>query len=192
VSTAKVAHKFGPNTSSSKASGHPIMYGKPKVALDFGPFPDGGGYPHAFLEWAYATMEADPDSVVHFCSGSMTRGIRIDIRPEMNPTYCCDCRKTPLADGSVKWIMADPPYSKEYAHNLYGTSDVYPKPYEIVKEATRILEPGGMLGLLHFQVPYFRKPMKLVGVWAITQGLGYNIRAWTLLRKQGETPKEGT
>ena len=177
-------HKFGPSSKSSKGQGHPIMYGRPKAAQWFDAFPDGGGYPKGFLEWAFDLMEVtDPTQVCHLCSGSMRVGITVDIRASMKPQIIADCRDVPLPDESLKWIIADPPYSTEYAKNLYDTENVYPKPYDIVKEAGRLLQPGGQMGLLHFQVPYFRRPMKLLGVYGITQGLGYNIRAFTHLQK---------
>ena len=176
-------HPFGPSGPRSKGEGHPVMFGF-KPAEDFGPFPNGGGYPYRFLKHAYDTLGVtDPDKVLHLCSGSMLRGIRVDIRPETNPTVVADARKTPFADGSFRWIMCDPPYSEEYAKNLYGTEANYPKPGELLREATRLLEPGGRVGLLHFQVPMFRKPLRLVGVWGITTGLGYNIRAWSVFER---------
>ena len=178
-------HWFGPNSCKSKGNGHPIMFGK-NPSLDFGAFKDGGGYPLRFMSFAYNVLGVtDPDKVVHLCSGSVTRGIRIDIRPEVNPTIVADCRKVPLSDGSCDWIMADPPYSREYAKNLYGTELFYPTPNEILKEASRLLRIGGRIGLLHFQVPMFRKPLNLIQVYGITTGLGYNIRAWSVLEKEG-------
>lgn len=187
-------HTFGPNAGAkAKGSGHPVMFGKQKPAHDFDPFPEGGGYPHRFLGWAYELMEeangmkVDPNQVLHLCSGSMLTGIRVDIRPEKNPDIVADCRNVPLPDNSVDWIMADPPYSLEYAKNLYGTEDNYPSPGQIVKEAMRLLKPGGLLGLLHFQVPMIRKPAKIVNVYGVTTGSGYAIRAWTLIKKPEET-----
>lgn len=160
------------------------MYGKPKPALHFGDFPDGGGYPHRFLEFAYEVMGVvDPSKVLHLCSGSMKTGIRVDIRPEMNPDIVADCRNVPLPDGSVDFILADPPYASDYARNLYGTEASYPKPGEILKEAARLLKPGGKIGLLHFIVPVTRKPMKMLGVYGVTTGAGYAIRAWSLWQR---------
>jgi SAM-dependent methyltransferase len=183
-------HNFGPNAGAkAKQSGHPVMFGRPKAAADFVDFPEGGGYPHRFLSYAYELMEAvngttvDPDMVLHLCSGSVQTGVRVDIRPEKNPDIVADCRNVPLPDESFDWILADPPYSVEYAKNLYGTDDNYPKPGEIVKEAMRLLRPGGLLGILHFQVPMIRKPAKIVNVYGVTTGSGYAIRAWTLIQK---------
>lgn len=166
------------------------MFGHPKEALHFGEFPDGGGYPLGFMEWALSEMAAiagvqlDPDDVLHMCSGSVRTGITVDIRPELNPDIVADCRNVPLPSGSQRFIMADPPYSAEYAANLYGTGAVYPKPGQILTEAARLLVPGGLVGLLHHQVPTFRRPLKLIRVYAVHRGLGFGLVAWTLLRRE--------
>lgn len=190
--TEQSTHWFGPNAGKkAKGSGHPVMFGKMKSAELFDDFPEGGGYPHRFLPWAFEIMSehgptVDPDKVLHLCSGSLKTGVRVDIRPEKNPDIVADCRNVPLPDESFDWILADPPYSEDYATNLYGTGDSYPKPGEIVSEACRLLKPNGLLGLLHFQVPVIRKPMKIVNVYGVTTGCGYAIRAWTLLRKEAQ------
>lgn len=179
-----MGHWFGAQKPGSPGKGHPIMFGF-KEAEHFGDFPEGGGYPKSFLKYAYATLGVtDPKHVLHLCSGSMTVGVRIDIRPETNPTVVSNCVSTPFADESFSWIMADPPYAESYAENLYGTGSVYPKPGEILREATRLLKPGGRVGLLHFLVPMSRKPLRLVGVWGITTGAGYAIRAWSVFEKK--------
>jgi SAM-dependent methyltransferase len=177
------AHTFGPSGPSSKGNGHPLLFGR-GVAQDFIRMPDGGGYPIGFVEHAYEWLGVtNPDLVLHLCSGSMRRGIRVDIRPEMEPDVVCDARSTPFDDESFDWIMIDPPYSEEYARNLYGTEKHYPKPGQLMKEASRLLRPGGKVGILHFQVPMVRKPLKIVEVRGITTGLGYAIRAFTICEK---------
>lgn len=177
-------HDFGTSNKNSKGKGHPIMYGKPQKATHFVDFPDGGGYPKGFVEWALETMGChDPSALLHLCSGSMRTGVRVDIRPEMNPDIVADCRDVPLADGSFDFVLADPPYAEDYARNLYGTERYYPKPGQILKEAARLLRVGGKVGLLHFIVPVTRKPLKIRGVYGITSGNGNAIRAWTLLEK---------
>ena len=183
-------HWFGASSDASKGKGHPAMFGYPQGALHFDPFPEGGGYPNGFVEWAFDEMQSKtstilvPEQVLHLCSGSMKIGVTVDIRPEKNPTHVADCRNVPLPDESFDFIMADPPYSEDYATNLYGTGEHYPKPGQILKEACRLLRPGGFVGLLHFQVPMSRKPLKLVKVYGVTTGAGYAIRAWTLFRKE--------
>lgn len=176
-------HSFGPHGKTSKGRGHPLLFGKSEAEY-FDPFPDGGGYPKRFLSFAFEKLEVDdPDRVLHLCSGSMRSGVRVDIRPEMNPTVVCDARNTPFDDESFEWVMIDPPYSEEYARNLYGTEDSYPKPGQLMREASRLLRPGGKVGLLHFQVPMIRKPLKMLAVYGITTGMGYNIRSFTVCEK---------
>jgi hypothetical protein len=172
-----------PHSKTSKGKGHPLLFGM-KESMMFEDFPEGGGYPKTFLEKAHGIMGIEnPDEVLHLCSGSVKYGVTVDIRPEKNPTILADCRSVPLPSRSVKFILSDPPYSKDYATNLYGTGEKYPEPFEILREATRLLVDGGKIGLLHFQVPMFRKPLKLRGVWGVTTGLGYNIRAFSVFEK---------
>ena len=176
-------HWFGPYGERSRGSGHPVMFGF-KEAEHFEEFPEGGGYPRHFLTSAFEELGVtDPSKVLHLCSGSMRTGIRVDIRPETNPDVICDCRKTPFSDESFDSIMVDPPYSKLYAENLYGTGEHYPTPGEILKEAARLLRPGGRVGFLHFQVPHVRRPLRLLKVIGITTGSGYAIRAWSVFEK---------
>lgn len=177
-------HSFGTYSSSSKGEGHPIMYGSPQPVIWFDAFPDGGGYPKRFMEWAHREMECDdPGGVLHLCSGSVRIGVTVDIRAEVNPQIVADARQVPLPDESFNWIMIDPPYSETYANNLYGTGTTYPKPGELLKEAARLCRTGGLIGLLHFIVPVTRRPLKIRKVYGITTGNGTAIRAWTLLEK---------
>ena len=166
-----------------RGSGHPIMFGM-KEADYFGDFPDGGGYPRRFLEKAFEIMGVtDPEKVLHVCSGSMKIGITVDMRPEMHPKIVADARSLPFAADTFQWIMTDPPYSQEYAENLYGTGDAYPNPHSLCDECLRVLKPGGYLGFMHHIVPKFHKPGRLLKVYTITQGVGYNVRAWSLFTK---------
>ena len=177
-------HWFGVHSASSQGKGHPLMYGKPQPTIHYTDFPDGGGYPKGFMEWAAETMGcADMNLILHLCSGSVVTGTRVDIRPGVNPDIVADCRHVPLPDESFDFIMADPPYAESYAQNLYGTGESYPKPGEILKEAARLLRPGGKVGLLHFIVPMIRQPLKIRGTYGITSGVGNAIRCWTLCEK---------
>lgn len=179
--------RFGPRIGLKGGKGHPLLFGM-SPTLDFNDFEDGGGYPSGFMAKAYETlMCTDPSRVLHLCSGSVNVGVRVDVRVEMRPTVVADCRATPFRDESFDWIMADPPYSEAYADNLYDTKDEYPKPGQIMREANRLLRPGGRVGLLHFMVPPNPRTLQLVGVWGLTFGAGYRIRAWSVYEKR-QTP----
>jgi SAM-dependent methyltransferase len=184
TSSGVVAYKQA--EKKGKGRGHPVLFGMPEAEY-FGVFPDGGGYPLRFLKRAFEIMGVtDPHQVLHVCSGSMKVGIRVDIRPEMNPTIVADARNLPFADNTFDWVMADPPYSEEYAANLYGTGDVYPNPHQLADECLRVLKPGGRMGFMHHIVPKFHKPGRLLKVYTITQGVGYNVRAWSVFTKEVE------
>ena len=173
----------GPTGEYGLGNGHPPLFGF-SPALVYAPHPEGGGYPIGFLDRAYMTLNVtNPEKVLHLCSGSMRIGVTVDIRPEMQPAIVADCRAVPLPDESFDWVMADPPYSEAYAENLYGTGADYPQPSHILREACRLLRPGGRVGILHFQVPMHRPPLRMVGVWGVSTGAGYAIRAWTVFEK---------
>lgn len=80
-------------------------------------------------------------------------------------------------------MLLDPPYSVEYARELYGTD--YPRPSHLLAEAARVVRPGGCVGFLHFLVPKPGSPLLTIErVWGVTQGCGYRIRAFTVLRRR--------
>lgn len=184
ATSGHIGHWFGPRSESSLGAGHPVLFGSPQPTSHFGPFPEGGGYPKGFVEWALAEMGCSRlGDVLHLCSGSMLTGVRVDIRPEVSPDIVADCRAVPFPAESFDWIMADPPYAQDYARNLYDTEVSYPKPGEILTEAARLLRPGGRVGLLHFIVPMVRRPLHIRAVYGVTTGCGYAIRAWTLMQR---------
>jgi SAM-dependent methyltransferase len=155
---------------------------KPAISLEY--WRD-GGYPFNFLPHAYRTLGVTrPEEVVHMFSGGVRVGITVDIRPECRPAIIADALHMPLEDESVEWVMADPPYSESYATHLYGTGDKYPRPSHILKEAARVLKPGGTFGLLHYIVPKARHGLEQLGVWGVYIGPDFAIRAWTVYRKR--------
>ena len=155
---------------------------KPAISLEY--WRD-GGYPSNFLPYAYETMGVrDPSKVLHLFSGGVRVGITVDIRPECNPTIVADALHVPLEDESFDFIMADPPYGRSYAEHLYGTGKHFPRPSHILREASRLLRPGGRFGLLHYIVPKARHGLQQLGVWGVYIGPDFAIRAWTVYEKR--------
>ena len=103
-----------------------------------------GCYPKYF-EKRLATI-LGTDNYVHLFAGSATTGLRIDIRPETSPDLVCDVHNIPLATESFDGAMADPPYTPEFAQNLYGTK--YPKWGTWTKEMVRLVKPNGRIAIM--------------------------------------------
>ena len=155
-----------------------------KLAEDFTPAHFWGAYPKDFIKWACRAMNCDRHDVVHFCSGSLPagEGLRIDIRPEVLPDIVADCRSAPLPDNSAAAVMIDPPYSVEYAKDLYETD--YPRPSHLLREASRISMPGAPIGILHFLVAMPPPAASIDAIYGVTTGPNYRIRAFTIFRKR--------
>lgn len=168
---------------ASKGKGHPIMFGMPEAEM-YSDFPDGGGYPKGFLTRAMGIMGVtDPALVLHVCSGSVKVGCTVDIRPTTKPSVVANGLALPFKDCSFEYILADPPYTQDHAENLYGTGGVYPSPHSLAEECIRVLAIGGKMGFMHHMVPKVKRPGRLIKVYTITQGMGYNVRAWSVFTK---------
>lgn len=155
-----------------------------KPAVDF-PAPHfWGAYPKDFIKWAARAMRCNRQDIVHFCAGTLPKGegFRIDIRAETEPDLVADCcRALPLEAGSAGAVLIDPPYSTEYAEDLYGTE--YPRPSALLAEASRIARPGAAIGMLHFLVPLPPAGATIEHVYGVTTGPNYRIRAFTIFRR---------
>lgn len=144
-----------------------------------------GAYPKGFIEWACRVMQCRRERVVHLFSGTIPAGegaLRVDLRRDMRPDVVADCRQLPLPDACAAAVMIDPPYSVEYARDLYDTE--YPRPSHFMAEASRIAKPGAPIGVLHFLVVKPAQDLERDACYGITMGPNYRIRAFTVYRKR--------
>lgn len=144
-----------------------------------------GAYPKGFIRWACQVMQCNRSEVYHLCSGSLPKGegaLRVDIRPEVLPDLVADCRALPLAEGCAAAVLLDPPYTVEYAQDLYDTD--YPRPSALLAEACRIAQPGAPIGFLHFLAAMPPAGASVEAVYGVTTGQNYRIRAFTVFRKK--------
>jgi len=109
--------------------------------------------------------------------------------PRLGGSSCSvvgDARELPFATASVRWIMADPPYDVDYAEALWRLGKRYPTPIVLLKEAARVLVPGGMIAFLHHLVPILPDGLERVKLQGLSTGPGYRMRALTIARRTDE------
>ncbi|MFQ5916174.1 MAG: hypothetical protein ACE5JS_23625, partial [Nitrospinota bacterium] len=153
--------------------------------------PDGfavfGRYPKGFLDHVLKQRllgEVRRDQILHVCSGTLGPEERwtVDIRPDAKPRVIADGSKLPFKEHSFAAVMIDPPYSDQYARNLYGTDN--PRPSWLLREAARVVMANGRIGLLHIAVPFAPPYCHLVTVYGVSTGVGFRIRAFTVWQKE--------
>jgi hypothetical protein len=121
------------------------------------------------------------DEILHVCSGTLTERWTVDLRLEARPSIVANGTALPFRDASVKAVMLDPPYTDTYARNLYGTEN--PRPSWLLNEAARVVMPGGRIGFMHIAIPFAPRRCFLVTVRAITIGVGFRVRAFTIYER---------
>jgi SAM-dependent methyltransferase len=142
-----------------------------------------GMYPVQFIPKILPWLKCERAKLLHVCSGALPKGegIRVDVRPEAKPDIVADGRKLPLEDGSIDAVLIDPPYTEEYARDLYGTD--YPRPKHLLKEAARVVRPNGRIGIVHYIMPNPPEGCFFVKGFALSMGFGYPVRAVTIYER---------
>lgn len=150
-----------------------------------------GAFPRGFMKWV-KEMGWTGQARAYLCAGAVDdkEAIRVDVRPEMNPTNLEDARHTSIPSESCDWVMLDPPYSKELARKLYNTEEHYAGINAFLKEAVRICKPNGLVLTLSYEIPK-RLPdcdfIAVCGIYSIP-ATSY-MRCFTVSRKQ--PPRKG-
>jgi len=144
----------------------------------FGRFPKGWLHHVLRLQLLGAVSRND---VLHVCSGTLTERWTVDLRAEAHPRVIADGRSLPFRDASFPAVLIDPPYSDQYACNLYGTEN--PAPSRLLREAARVVQPGGRIGLLHVAVPFAPPGCRVLNVYGVSTGVGFRIRAFTVYQR---------
>ena len=105
-----------------------------------------GCYPLGF-EKMLPTMLGTKNYLQLF-AGKAKTGFRIDVNKEVKPNIVADVHDLSMIHDNVfDGAMADPPYTKEFAENLYNTD--YPKWSIWTKEMARVVKPNGLIGVMH-------------------------------------------
>lgn len=146
-----------------------------------------GQYPAALIPKVLPWLRCKRAEVLHVCSGSLRprEGIRIDVRRAARPDVLADGRHLPFAEGTFAAIMLDPPYTVQYAQDLYGVD--YPRPSHLLKEAARVVRPCGRIAFVHYLVPMPPPRCSLVRVLGLSTGFGFPIRAVTIFEREQDS-----
>lgn len=157
-----------------------------------------GGYPNGFLRRLDGLVGiTEEHAVLHLFSGSI-RGRpnehTMDIQDTNNPTFVADARERfPMKDNSYDVVISDPPYDMkttdgvkiDYSSKLWKTEFI--RPYAWVKEAVRVLKPGGYLCILHHLVYKQAEQTRRVFTVSVTCGPNTRIRALSIFEKLPES-----
>jgi len=158
--------------------------------------PPNNGYPGAFPRGLIPRIKRRwwGNKRLWLFSGSFKdpQGTTVDINPEIQSDYCCDCEQLPFEDEAFDFVMLDPPYSEKEAMALYSLP--YFNIVKVMNEAARVCKRGGHVILLHRLIPAghpeendHKKALKLVGVVGVFTIAGYsNLRALTVWFKQNQ------
>jgi tRNA G10 N-methylase Trm11 len=98
-------------------------------------------------------------------------GDRVDLNPEVNPTWIGDAHKLyMIPDNAYDLVVLDPPYDDDQAIKLYRTPKLSYQKY--VAEAMRVCKIGGYVAIYHWVwTPrpiggkYFYRIVILTRVW---------------------------
>lgn len=148
------------------------------------PAPVYGQYPATLIGKMLPWLRCERHQILHVCSGSLPpgEGTRVDIRPEAMPDILADGRKLPFKDGEWQGgIMLDPPYTEQYARDLYGVR--YPRPSHLLREAARVIRPGGRIVFVHYITPEAAKGTRFVKAFGLSTGFDMPIRAVTVYER---------
>lgn len=143
-----------------------------------------GQYPRRLIGKMLPLLRCRRDELLHVCSGALPpgEGIRVDIRPAARPDILADGRSLPLASSSVAAVLIDPPYTRQYAKDLYGVE--YPRPAHLLAEAARVVRPCGRIGFVHYLVPMPPAGCRHVKCLGLSTGFGFPMRAVTIYEKE--------
>lgn len=144
-------------------------------------------YPGRFLfnvRRTYPEMVA-ADALQMF-SGASDFGVTTDLRAETGADIVAPFDAIPCPDRSFGAVLADPPYADHWQGQWHGD---LPKPKHILREAARLVRPGGLIGILHIIViPAYREfGVERIALHPVLAGPNNAIRVLNVFRVSEET-----
>ena len=104
-----------------------------------------GGFP-LYFEENLVKLLGYPERILHPFGGRAEIGTRVDLDPLVEPDVVADAHELPFEDEFWDCVILDPPYSDGEALELYGVTRKL-EPGRYMREAVRVLKPGGWLCL---------------------------------------------
>lgn len=154
------------------------------TGAELAPAPVYGQYPRGLIAKMLPWLRCARHEILHVCSGSLPRGegIRVDIRPEAQPDILADGTNLHMIEsGSIAAVMLDPPYSEGYAKSLYGVK--YARPSHLLREAARVVRPGGRIAIVHYITPKPVAGTRFVRAFGLSTGFDMPMRAITIFER---------
>ncbi len=108
-----------------------------------------GSFPEHFERRLLELLNIKPSYhlILHPFGGKAEYGFRVDVNRDVTPDIIGDAQCLPIKDNVFDCVILDPPYSREEAMRLYGTT--HPKFGLYTQEAVRVLKEGGWLVMYH-------------------------------------------
>jgi hypothetical protein len=141
-----------------------------------------GAYPHTYLE-RISSLFPDAERVLHLFSGSLPPGnyVRFDRSPTAEVSGDAHILSAYFPGRTFDLVYADPPYSVEDC-NHYGCAMVNRN--RVLKECSKIVEPGGFIVWLDQVLPMFRKAeLHMCGVIGMVKSTNHRFRVTTIFRR---------
>ncbi len=140
-----------------------------------------GGFP-LWFEQKLVKLYNSPEKILHPFGGKAEYGIRLDIKPEVEPNVLGNAHDLPFKNNIFDMVIADPPYSSELSKKIYGTGKLNYKKW--VAEAVRVCKPNG------FIVVYHEKMLPRPDGTSYHKRIFLGVRIWHSLRCIGIFQKE--
>ena len=175
-----------------------------------------GGYPVGYLAWCQKKGWWG-DKRIHLCAGGVVDhdADKVDIQRTTIPgnwsgnrghainedgsyqttaNIIADGRDTKLAPEQYDAVFIDPPYSSEHAFRLYGkkAEDHYSGIHAFLKEASRLVKPGGLIITLSYEVPPLVDDLEIIARYGLYQIPAVrNMSGHFVFRKPGDKVANG-
>ena len=154
-----------------------------------GPPPAKGQYQRYPGRFIYNVKKNYPELIgtntLHMFSGACDFGVSTDFRMEAEPDIVADFTDLPFIVDGYKFdnVLADPPYADHWQNQWHGE---LPKPKHILKVASEVVKPGGLIGILHIIVipAYKCLGVERIGLHPILSGPNNAMRVFNVFRKR--------